>query len=114
MTLHQDHPGGGRAVRNNKRRSIAEQRREKESAAARLEAARIRTMIERFEMDIFGLDTIIKAELESSAVSDPWHFAFPISLRMMMAQRDNLAATAAMLSERLEIVTRIGSHHLGH
>jgi len=30
-------------------------------------------------------------------------------LRMMMAQRDNLAATAAMLSERLEIAARIGS-----
>jgi flagellar protein FliJ len=108
MTLHQDQPGRVRAVRE-KRRSIAERRREKEAAAAHLEAERIRTMIERFEMDIFGLDKIIKAELKSAAVSDPSHFAFPISLRMMMAQRENLAATAAMLNERLEIVARIGS-----
>jgi hypothetical protein len=108
MTLHQDYPGRVRAVRE-KRRSIAERRREKEAAAARLEAERIRTIIERFEMDIFGLDTIIKAELKSAPVSDPSHFAFPISLRMMMAQRDNLAATASMLSERLEIAVRIGS-----
>ena len=108
MTLHQGYPGRVRAVRE-KRRTIAQRRGEKEAAAARLEAERIRTTIERFEMDIFGLDTIIKAELKSAAVSDPSHFAFPISLRMMMAQRDNLAATAAMLSERLEIAVRIGS-----
>jgi hypothetical protein len=108
MTLHQDHPGRVRTVRE-KRRTIVERRRQKEAAAARLEAERIRTTIERFEMDIFGLDTIIKAELKSAAVSDPSHFAFPISLRMMMAQRDNLAASAAMLSERLEIAARIGS-----
>ena len=108
MTFDQDHPGRVRAVQE-KRRTIAERRREKEAAAARLEAKRIRTIIERFEMDIFGLDTIIKAELKSAAVSDPSHFAFPISLRMMMAKRDNLAATAATLSERLEIALRIGS-----
>ena len=108
MTLHQGHPGRVRAVRE-KRRTIAERRRETEAAAARLEAERIRTIIERFEMDIFGLDTMIKTELKSASVSDPSHFAFPISLRMMMAQRDNLAATAAMLNERLEIAVRIGS-----
>lgn len=108
MTLHQGHPGRVRAVRE-KRRSIAEQRREKAAAAGRLEAERIRTMIERFEMDIFGLDIIIKAELKSAAVSDPSHFAFPISLRMMMAQRDNLAATASTLCARLEILVRTGS-----
>jgi hypothetical protein len=108
MTLHQDHPGRVRAVRE-KRRSIAERRRDKEAAAARLEAERIRSTIERFEMDIFGFDKIIKDELKSAAVGDPSHSAFPNSLRMMMARRDNLAATAAMLSERLQIVMRIGS-----
>ena len=36
MTLYQGHPGRVRAVRE-KRRSIAERRREKEAAAARLE-----------------------------------------------------------------------------
>lgn len=110
MTLYQGHPGRVRAVRE-KRRSIAERRREKEAAAARLEADHIRTMIERFEMDIFGLDTIIKAELKSAAVSDSSHFAFPISLRMLMAQRDNLAATASTLSARLELVARMQPQH---
>ena len=113
MTLHQSLPNRMRAM-HEKRRSIDERRRESQAAAARLEAQRIRAAIDKFETDIAGLDTIIKSELSSTPVSDPAHVAFPISLRMMMAQRDNLASTVAMLSARLEAAVRIGSRATSH
>ena len=97
-----------------KRRSIDERRRESEAAAARLEAQHIRGVIDTFESDIVGLDTIIKSELRSAPVNDPAHVAFPISLRMMMAQRDNLASTVAMLTARLETAVRVGSRATSH
>ena len=106
MKVSKDHSGRGRALLE-KRRLAAKRRREQEAAATLGEATRIRTMIANFELAIFSLDASIKAELASARVRDPFHFGFPISARAMMARRENLACTIAMLCERLGDTNRV-------
>ena len=47
------------------------------------------------------LDYSIETELQSSPTRDPRHFAFPMTVRALIARRDNLEATIAALSEEL-------------
>lgn len=56
------------------------------------------------------LDHSIEAELESSRIRDPSHFAFPMTARTLLARRDNLKATIAALADQLTMLERSGSN----
>lgn len=47
------------------------------------------------------LDINIEAELQGSPTRDPAHYAFPMTVRSLMARRDNLRATIAALCDEL-------------
>ena len=47
------------------------------------------------------LDQSIETELQGSPTRDPGHFAFPMTVRALMARRDNLRATIAALCDEL-------------
>lgn len=47
------------------------------------------------------LDINIEAELQGSPTRDPAHYAFPMTVRSLMARRDNLRATIAALRDEL-------------
>ena len=47
------------------------------------------------------LDRSIETELQGSPTRDPGHFAFPMTVRALIARRDNLQATIAALCDEL-------------
>ena len=84
-----------------KRRAIEERKR-----VAMIEALqRMRQRTEAVLLDLKNaatlLDCSIETELQSSPSRDPRHFAFPMTVRALIARRDNLEATIAALSEEL-------------
>jgi hypothetical protein len=106
MRVSKDHSGRRRALLE-KRRLAAERRKEQEAAAALRQATRTRAMIANLELAISSLDASIEAELASARVRDPSHFGFPISARAMMARRENLTCTIAMLCKPLGDTDRV-------
>jgi hypothetical protein len=98
------HPGRTRALFA-KRQLQAELRKQREIHAIRRESMQIRATLEKLDRAVLSLDGDINAHLKQARVRDPSHFAYPIFARAMIARRDNLSATIAILSERL---TKIG------
>ena len=66
------------------------------------EASQIRSMIASLNRDIASLDANIAAELQTSRVRDPRHYAYPTTARAMDLRKQNLNATIAALSKRLD------------
>jgi hypothetical protein len=57
-------------------------------------------MLVRLRSDLRLLDQSIEAELENSPTRDPHHFAFPMTLRALIARRDNLKSTISMILQQ--------------
>jgi len=95
-----NHPGRIRH-RLAKRHAREQARRQKEIDLRQREAVQIRSTIASLNRTIAALESSITAALERSHVTDPQHYAFPISARTMIARRDNLKGTIAALSDRL-------------
>jgi hypothetical protein len=79
-------------------------------------AIRLRTVIADLGQEIANLDISIASELALARVRDRAHFAYPISVRMMQARRENLEASVAALSDRLSLIDlpREDSRRLTH
>ena len=79
-------------------------------------AIRLRTVIADLGQEIANLDISIASELALARVRDRAHFAYPISVRMMQARRENLKASVAALSDRLWLIDlpREDSRRLTH
>ena len=86
-----------------KRQAQNEARKQREIEVKKRAATQLRTMMANLEQEIANLDVSIGSELALSRVRKPSHFAYPISVRMMQACRDNLTATVAALSDRLAL-----------
>jgi hypothetical protein len=84
-------------------RPIRDIRRELKAIESRWrEASQIRSMIASLNRDVASLDANIAAELQTSRVRDPRHFAYPTTARAMDLRKENLNATIAALSKRLD------------
>jgi hypothetical protein len=84
-------------------RPIRDIRRELKAIESRWrEAAQIRSMIASLKRDVASLDASIAAELETSRVRDPRHYAYPTTARAMDLRKHNLTATISALSKRLD------------
>jgi hypothetical protein len=65
------------------------------------EAAQIRSMISDLERIVNTIGQSIQAELKGARIRDHSHVGFPMSARALVARRENLEATIAVLAERL-------------
>lgn len=84
-------------------RPIRDIRRELKAIESRWrEASQIRSMIASLNRDVASLDANIAAELQTSRVRDPRHYAYPTTARAMDLRKENLNATIAALSKRLD------------
>ena len=83
------------------RRSQNERRKQREIATNERAAKQIRSVIAQLDRDVSSLDDSINADLEMARVRDPSHYAYPFSVRTMIARRENLKVTIALLLERL-------------
>jgi hypothetical protein len=89
-------------VQAEKRRRQIEIRRQAELAAARQAEAQIRQLTAGLEAEVVNLDACIAADLEVVSVKDPSHYAFSVSIKAMIARRDNLKSTIHAL-ERVQL-----------
>ena len=89
-----------------KRLAQHEARRQNELAASRREAGQLQAMIANLDREIVNLDDSIASELAMSRAREPSHFAYPISVTMMQARRQNLKNTITALTDRLSGVRR--------
>jgi hypothetical protein len=86
-------------------RPIRDVRRELRAIEIRWrEASQIRTMIASLNREIASLDAGIAAELATSRVRDPRHYAYPTTARAMDLRKQNLSATIASLTRRLDLL----------
>ena len=84
-------------------RPIRDIRRELKAIESRWrEAAQIRSMIASLNREVASLDANIAAELKTSRVRDPQHYAYPTAARAMDLRKHNLNATISALSRRLD------------
>jgi hypothetical protein len=84
-------------------RPIRDIRRELKAIETRWrEASQIRSMIASLNRDVASLDANIAAELQTSRVRDPRHYAYPTTAKAMDLRKQNLSATIAALSRRLD------------
>jgi hypothetical protein len=84
-------------------RPIRDVRRELKAIETRWrEAAQIRSMIASLNREVATLDADIAAELATSRVRDPRHYAYPTTARAMDLRKQNLGATISSLSRRLD------------
>jgi hypothetical protein len=95
-----NHPGRIRH-RLAKRHAREQARRQREIDLRQREAVQIRSTIASVNRTIAVIESSITAVLDRSHVTDPRHYAFPISARTMIARRDNLKTTIATLSDQL-------------
>jgi len=100
-----NHPGRVRA-NPAKRRAQHEARKQIEIEVKLKEAKQLQTLIIKLEREVAHLDDSINSELALSRVSEPSHFAYPISARMMQARCENLKHTIAALTGRLSTVSQ--------
>jgi hypothetical protein len=85
-------PSAIRQAQNEIRRKIEIKRRT---------AAQLRATIVKFEREVANLGESISSELALASIREPSPFAYPSSVRTMLARRDNLNASIAALSDRL-------------
>jgi hypothetical protein len=85
-----------------KRQADDDARKQREIEINRRTATQLRMMIASLEQELANLDVSIGSELALAHVRDPSHFAYPISARTMQKRRENLKATIAALSDRLQ------------
>ncbi|MGH6739932.1 MAG: hypothetical protein ACREDY_13035, partial [Bradyrhizobium sp.] len=84
-------------------RPIRDVRRELKAIQTRWrEAAQIRSMIASLNREVATLDVDIAAELATSRVRDPRHYAYPTTAKAMDLRKQNLSATISSLSRRLD------------
>lgn len=62
---------------------------------------RTEAMLVRLRNDLRLLDQTVEAELQNSPTKDLHHFAFPMTLRALIARRDNLKSTISMVLHEL-------------
>jgi hypothetical protein len=79
----------------------AQMRRKNEIEIKRRTAAHLRATIVEFEREVANLDESISSELALASIHEPSPFAYPSSVRTMLARRDNLNASIVALSDRL-------------
>jgi len=65
--------------------------------ALRKRRQQMETMLIRLQNDIRLLDQSIEAEPQNRPTRDLHHFAFPMTVRALIARRENLNATISML-----------------
>jgi hypothetical protein len=87
--------------REAKRRAIKERKRLATIGALQRMRQRTETVLMDLKNAVSLLDQSIEAELENSSTRDPHHFAFPMTVRSLIARRENLKATTASLSDEL-------------
>jgi hypothetical protein len=83
------------------RQAHNEIRRKSEIEIKRRTAAQLRATIVGFEREVANLDESISSELALASIHEPSPFAYPSSVRTMVARRDNLNASIVALSDRL-------------
>ena len=84
-------------------RPIRDIRRELKAIELRWrEAAQIRSMIASLHREVASLEANIAAELQTSRIRDPRHYAYPTTARAMDLRKLNLNATIAALTKRLD------------
>jgi hypothetical protein len=81
-----------------KRQTKVERKRVAMNDALRQRRQQTEAMLVALKKDCGLLDQSIEAGLENSPTRDPHHFAFPMSVRALIARRENLKATIALLS----------------
>jgi len=87
-----------RRVRAEARRpTTAERKRLAVSDALVKRRQQTQAMLVSIQNDLRLLDQSIADELENSPTRDPHHFAFPMTVRALIARRDNLKATISLL-----------------
>ena len=64
------------------------------------EAAQIRSMIASLHREVASLEANIAAELQTSRIRDPRHYAYPTTARAMDLRKLNLNATIAALTRQ--------------
>ena len=84
-----------------KRRSIAERKRSTLIEALQRWQHRAEAVLSDLQNAATLLEYNIEAELQKNGTRNPNDPTFPMSARTLMAHRDNLAATVAVLSEEL-------------
>jgi hypothetical protein len=84
-----------------KRRAKEERKLLAMNDALRRMRQRTETMLIDLKNAVRLLDQSIEAELENNPTKDPHHFAFPMTVRALIARRENLKATVASLSDEL-------------
>jgi hypothetical protein len=80
-----------------KRQTIAERKRLAMEDALWQRRQRTEAMLIDLKNDVRLLDQSIEAELEKSPTRDPHHFAFPMTVRALIARRENLKSTISRL-----------------
>jgi hypothetical protein len=80
-----------------KRQTKAERKQVAINDALRQRRQQTEAMLIDLKKDCGLLDQSIEAALESSPVRDPHHYAFPMTVRALIARRENLKATIALL-----------------
>jgi hypothetical protein len=83
------------------RQAQNEIRRKSEIEIKRRTAAQLRATIVKFKREVADLGESISSELALASIREPSPFAYPSSVRTMLARRDNLNASIAALSDRL-------------
>jgi hypothetical protein len=86
-----------------KRQRQIEIRRQAELAAARQAEAQIRSLTAHLEAEVANLDARVTADLAKATIKDPSHYAFSVSIKAMIARRDNLKSTIRALLERVPL-----------
>ena len=79
----------------------AKRRRLAADDARRRRRQQAEAMIVGLRNDLRLLDQSIEAELENSPTRDPHHFAFPMTVRALIARRENLKSTISMVLPEL-------------
>jgi hypothetical protein len=80
-----------------RRQTRAEQKRRAMHDALVKRHEQTEAMLLRLRRDLSLLDQTIEAELQNSRTRDLHHFAFPMTVRALIARRDNLKSTISML-----------------
>jgi len=98
---HEKNHPGEIATTPARRRAQQETQGQKQVEANQRDATRLQTLIISLASEIANLDESIASELALSSDREPSHFAYPVSVSMMRARRENLNNTIEGLTDRL-------------
>jgi len=98
---HEKNHPGEIATTPTRRRAQQETQGQKHVEAKQSDARRLQTLIISLAREIANLDESIASELALSRDREPSHFAYPVSVSMMRARRENLNNTIEGLTDRL-------------